>query len=313
MLGIDATKTSELSKEIEAARSQLEQAEGAFKAFFYLQDKEGVVHDVNWSNLKGLFWESINKQAYFEMSPDEVNYLEIILNPGATEAQRTEAVIGFLSHPENKQDIEPILSALKLPDARVSEILIALWGRSETKEVAFAHRLLSFVMTNHPEIYSVLCEAFQVDAEAYLMTVLARNGMLLQHAPNDFRGNQAVVLAAIQQNWRALQFASDRLKDDRDFMLAAVAQNWRALEYASDRLKDDQDVVLAAVAQDWMALEDASDRLKDDRDVVLAAVAQNGYALTFASAELKDDRDFVLAAVAQDWMALEYASDRLKD
>nr|MCH9763431.1 DUF4116 domain-containing protein [Gammaproteobacteria bacterium] len=102
-------------------------------------------------------------------------------------AHLVASVINFLSHPENEQDIGPLLSALKLPDARAEEILV---------------------------------------------TVLARNGMLLQYAPNEFRGNKKVVLVATAQNCQALQFASDALKADRGLVLAAVAQNGRALQFA---------------------------------------------------------------------------------
>ncbi|MCH9689917.1 MAG: DUF4116 domain-containing protein [Gammaproteobacteria bacterium] len=179
--------TTVLSKKIEAANAQLEQAAGAFKAFFYRQSQAGMIQDINWSNLKTLFWESIKKQAYFEVSSDETSDLEIILNPSAPEAHLVASVINFLSHPENEQDIGPLLSALKLPDARAEEILV---------------------------------------------TVLARNGMLLQYAPNEFRGNKKVVLVATAQNCQALQFASDALKADRGLVLAAVAQNGRALQFA---------------------------------------------------------------------------------
>ena len=87
------------------------------------------------------------------------------------------------------------------------------------------------------------------------------------------------MLAAVKQDGLALEFAWDELKGDKEVVLAAVAQAGDALEHASDELKDDKEVVLAAVKQDGLALWDASAQLKSDKDVILAAVSQNWRAL----------------------------------
>jgi hypothetical protein len=342
--------TAVLSKEIQAINLELERAHGTFKAFFYLQNKEGAVNEINWSNLKSLFWDALKRQPDVDVPPDEVKHLDILLNPSTSEMEGAKEAIAFLSHPENKQDIESLLKTLNLPDALVEIILIELWDRDKTKGIELARRLLFFAITQHSEIYVALCKAFDVPAKDFFISELAKNGMLLRYAPDELRDDdevsraavannpgalrytsKAFTLATVAQNGMALEDASAELKGDRDVVLAAVAQNGWALQFASDGLKGDDEVsraavannagalrytskafTLATVAQNGQALVFASDGLKGDRDVVLAAVAQNGGALRCASAELKADREFILAVVAQDGWALWYASAGLK-
>ena len=102
------------------------------------------------------------------------------------------------------------------------------------------------------------------------------------------------VRARVAQDGLALEYAAAELKGDRKIVLTAVAQNARAVEYAAAELQGDREIVLAAVAQAGSALEYAVAELKGDREIVLAAVAQEGSALQYAVAELQGDRKSVV-------------------
>ena len=115
------------------------------------------------------------------------------------------------------------------------------------------------------------------------------------------------VLAAVKENGLNLEHASDDLKGEKEVVLAAVTQNGLALEYASDDLKDEKDVIkTAAIKAGWI---DDSDTFDTARDILIAAVTKDGRALRYASPNMKKDYDVVLAAVTQNGLALEYASN----
>ena len=121
-----------------------------------------------------------------------------------------------------------------------------------------------------------------------------RDGLALQHASEELKGDREVVMAALKQNGYALQHASEELKGDREVVMAAVKQNGYALRQACEELKGDREVIMAAVKQNGNALFYASEELKSDREVVMAALKQNGDALRQACEELKGDREVVM-------------------
>ena len=97
-----------------------------------------------------------------------------------------------------------------------------------------------------------------------------------------------IVLETVKQNGMALEYASANLKGDRDVVIEAVKQDGWALKFASADLKADREIVLEAVKQYWRVLDYASADLKADREIVLETVKQNGEALRYASRELRD-------------------------
>jgi len=125
------------------------------------------------------------------------------------------------------------------------------------------------------------------------------------------RADKAFVLGMVAANGLALQYASDALKFDKEVVLAAVAANGLALRDASDAMKEDKDVVMCAVTQNGMALREAADRHKEDKEVVLAAVTNNGDSLLFARNLLREDREVVVEAVRVTPCSLQFAKGGL--
>ena len=134
------------------------------------------------------------------------------------------------------------------------------------------------------------------------------NGLALQHAWLDMRGNPAIVLAAVRQNGLALQHAALDMRADPEIVLAAVRQNPLALQHAALDMRGNNEVVLVAVRQNPLALRYAALDMRGNNEVVLAAVRQNGLALQHAALNMRADLEIVLAAVRQNPLALQYAA-----
>ena len=56
------------------------------------------------------------------------------------------------------------------------------------------------------------------------------------------------VLADVAQDGMSLEFASDELRGDKEVVMAAVAQNGRAVAFASPELQKDEEVIIAVRA-----------------------------------------------------------------
>lgn len=148
----------------------------------------------------------------------------------------------------------------------------------------------------------------------FIMTVIEANGEALERAPEEFRHDRELVLAAVRQSdgW-ALEFAAEELKHDREVVMAAVRRNGWALQHAGESLRNDRELVLAAVQANGLALEHASAELREDPVIVEAAVRSSPAALRFAAPALLNDRRVVIAAVRQNGWALEHAGESLRD
>jgi hypothetical protein len=68
-----------------------------------------------------------------------------------------------------------------------------------------------------------------------LLAALVKDGLLLQHAPENCRCDKKFVIAAVSQNGLALNFASEELKGDIDVVLTAVKNNWKAIRMMSKK------------------------------------------------------------------------------
>ena len=111
--------------------------------------------------------------------------------------------------------------------------------------------------------------------------------------------NKPFFLDVLKKNGLILEYASNELKGDIDIVSTAISQNGMALKHASDELQNNKDIVLNAVKQSGMVLEYAP-LLQNDKDIVLQAVKQNGFAIQFASDDLKENKEIVIEALKQD-------------
>ena len=86
--------------------------------------------------------------------------------------------------------------------------------------------------------------------DVHAARVPGSDGPIWQH-----RGMVWSTMATVHQNGVSLEYASQELRGDREVVLAAVHQNGVALEYASEELRTDREVVLAAVRQNGLAFK----------------------------------------------------------
>merc|ERR1712136_388151 len=105
------------------------------------------------------------------------------------------------------------------------------------------------------------------------------NGVALEFAPAELRGNRDIVLAAIEQNGEALRHASAELRSDREVVLKAIVDSEWALAYAADELRTSWSFVLGAVRLNGAALQHANNELEEDPEIVIAAMGQIGQAI----------------------------------
>ena len=147
----------------------------------------------------------------------------------------------------------------------------------------------------------------------FVIEVVGKHGNMLEAAPDKFRDDKDVVLAAVSaDNDECLKYASDRLKKDKEVVLAAVKRLPTSLRHADNKLKQDRDIVIATVKNYGWMLRELPKKLQNDKDIVLAAIEKDGMALEYASDKLKGDKDVVLKAVLKRTDALDFASDELK-
>ena len=131
-----------------------------------------------------------------------------------------------------------------------------------------------------------------------ILTDVKDDGLNLENAPDEFKDNKEVVLAAVEQNGSALEFASNRLQRDKEVVIAAISSlsiyPEKAINYASPELLSDKIFLLEVLTLNGLVLQFLSDNFKADKELVLVAVKQEGSALEFSSKELKDDRDVLI-------------------
>ena len=108
------------------------------------------------------------------------------------------------------------------------------------------------------------------------------------------------MLERVSKNGMALQDATEEQKGDREIVMEAVSNYGHALQYATKELKGDHDIVMQAVSTNGFALDLATKDLKGDREIVMRAVSNKGFALRYASQELKGDKEIMQRALRQD-------------
>jgi hypothetical protein len=73
---------------------------------------------------------------------------------------------------------------------------------------------------------------------------VSQNGLALQHAPPEVRGDKEVVLAAVRQSGGALQYASKDLRGDLDVVREAVKFSATNLRFAAAAIRADTELVM---------------------------------------------------------------------
>ena len=110
-----------------------------------------------------------------------------------------------------------------------------------------AVRRASLVFLVHDRFVVDLAFEYRTRGVHLARTLFSACGVALSHAPERFRDEKSVVLAAVEHTGLTLQIVSDRLRDDFDVVLTAVKNDGHALRYASENLCNNRDVVMAAV------------------------------------------------------------------
>ena len=114
----------------------------------------------------------------------------------------------------------------------------------------------------------------------FMIALVLKDSSYLQHASDDLKDNEEVVLAAViksesTNSWKSFSFASERLRNDPGMAMAAIAKDYRALQYASDEIKDNKDFIITLIKDGYSyILQFASERLRNDKEVVIEAVKQ---------------------------------------
>lgn len=169
------------------------------------------------------------------------------------------------------------------------------------------------------------------------------NGLALQYASEELRGDIDVVQLAVNENGEALQYASLDLKENPIIVRHATDQTMAALAYASPKLQSDRNFILERINQDGQALYYADKRLRSDGELIVKSIRNDknkpnkgrsfyystpdmkadynlvhdllrysGLILKYVNIKLRQDRNIVLVAVRQNGLALEYADCELR-
>ena len=87
-----------------------------------------------------------------------------------------------------------------------------------------------------------------------IIQMVSADGMALRHAPEEFRSDRGITLAAAHSNGHALRFADATYLADIEVVLAALrsaklwhALHWSPLAHAIAELRDNRELVLCAV------------------------------------------------------------------
>jgi len=135
--------------------------------------------------------------------------------------------------------------------------------------------------------------------------------MSLQHASEQLKGDEEVVLTAISIWDGAWQYASEDLKNNKDFVFMAYRRRWWFRVYVTPHISTLKELMLLVASRDGAHLKYFSDKFKDDKDTVLKAVKKDGAALLYASEQLRAEKEVVLAASKRLPAALKYSKGGL--
>lgn len=171
----------------------------------------------------------------------------------------------------------------------------------------------------------------------WLQEVVERGegGMAYAKAPDAWREDRAVVLAAVRLDGDTLHTVDSRFLEDKEIVVAAIeherstilagiSNNQMIYAELSEELRLDHDVARAALGNIQTLDAYLSHRkpeifpaqIRDSKEVMLDAMSET-LPLNYASERLRGDRDVVLAAVSQErnniYPNLQHAPDALRD
>lgn len=166
------------------------------------------------------------------------------------------------------------------------------------------------------------CDPFLRNDKDFVLAFVARRGMGrdLEFAPDHFKKDREVVLAAVGQNGMALEFAHESLRNDDEIVRKALEVDPRALQFAHKRFKNDKPLLLDLLKSrkdgseflKTYILEFMDPSLRKDPDFMLEALKLNIFYLNYADPALLDKLDFILKAVKEDGAAFAWAPEKFK-
>ena len=83
--------------------------------------------------------------------------------------------------------------------------------------------------------------------KTYWQKTVQQHGIALEDAPEQFKKDKEIVMAAVARHGWAFEFASEEFKRDKDFVLEMVKTDGTALNYAADAVRGDREFLLEAV------------------------------------------------------------------
>ena len=200
--------------------------------------------------------------------------------------------------PEIRSNKEFIIEIANRNSRAIDFASSALKDDPEIAAIAIKHNYFDFIKN---------CSEVIKSNKELMLSLVAKNGEMLQSVSEGLKSDYDVVLAAVLSEPKALRFANREFKADKDIVLALVSKNSYVLNYASDNLLDDKDIILAAISTNGDLLGLAGETLRADREIVMAAVLENGEALQYASDELRADREIVSTSIKNNLNAFEYS------
>ncbi|MBI3236648.1 MAG: DUF4116 domain-containing protein, partial [Chlamydiales bacterium] len=133
-------------------------------------------------------------------------------------------------------------------------------------------------------------KALAFASEEILRVLLAKDGLLLEHASDLQKDNERLVMRAVLQNRQAYLHASNHLK--------------------SGEGKKSNQVIRIVLGLNGMMLEQMGDEVKGKKEYVRIAIRQSPQALQFASEALRSDPKILLKVLkSNDPSAIKHATD----
>jgi hypothetical protein len=135
----------------------------------------------------------------------------------------------------------------------------------------------------------------------FVIKVVTRDGLALQHIEWALRYDIGVISAAVSANGLALKFA---FTNDIKLIKMAIEQNPEAIEYAQlldnqhqRLLNNDHDLFIEICSKSLFTFAEASDELKKDPEFVGEVIRRNGLALLYADDQFKSDIEYINLAL----------------
>ena len=175
--------------------------------------------------------------------------------------------------------------------------------------------------------------------KSFVMTVVNKNGELLDQASNELRDDKEVVLAAVRNKGSALKFASDKLKKDKEVVIAAICQDSNAVSFSmidypilrgiynkinelrvssyilrdsSEEYRENEDIAMMTLRSCVLSQQYFSEKLKHNADFMIKAIKEEKFMLEFSPDVLKNDQNFVIRAVTANPDCDEFIPEHLK-